>query len=334
MKKAFCVLSIIVLVMLIILSVFSLKTVQVGEVGVKTRLLPLTGKTGISKKTLKTGLYFIIPFAEKLDTFNTRVQKLDFVAPENLKRKKNDHNIYVQTSDGTFVYVDATLIFRIDPDNAYKTLSTLGHAYVDKKVKPEFISVLKAKLGELKAEDFFHPSIREGKVKEALEELNTRLKANGIKAVNILIRDYFYSNDYENAIKEKKIADQMKLLNRVKTDVAKKYAEMKKTESFGDALAKVEIERGNAEAKKIIADGENYLKIKQAEAKKLIETAKAKGDALIEKAFTGQGGKNIVGLQMADVLKGLDRIIIQSGGKNGVNPLDVNSLLKLSGVKK
>ncbi len=334
MNKVLSVVIIVLLIILIPFAYFSFKQVKIGEVGVKTRLLPVTGRTGISKKTLKTGLYLIIPFAEKLDVFNARIQKLDFVAPENMKRKKNNQNIYVQTSDGTFVYVDATLLFKVDEENAYKLLATLGHNYVEKKVRPEFISVLKAKLGELKAEDFFNPEIREAKVKEALDELNKRLEENGIKAVNILVRDYFYSEDYENAIKEKKIADQIKLLNQVKTIAAQKYAELKKTEAYGDALAMVELEKGNAEAKKILADADNYLKIKQAEAKKEIETAKAKGDALIRKAFAGQGGKNIVGLEMAEVLKGLDKIIIQSGGKKGVNPLDVNSLLKLSGVKK
>ncbi len=334
MSKTLGVFIIILLIILIPFAYFSFKPVKVGEVGVKTRLLPITGGRGISNKTLKTGLYLVIPFAEKLDLFNARIQKLDFVAPQNMKRKKNSQNIYVQTSDGTFVYVDATLLFKVDENNAYKLLATLGHNYIDKKVRPEFVSVLKAKLGELKAEDFFNPEVREAKVKEALEELNKRLEENGIQAVNILVRDYFYSEDYENAIREKKIADQIKLLNKVKTIAAQKYAELKKTEAYGDALANIELEKGNADAKKIEADADNYLKLKQAEAKKVIETAKAKGDALIQKAFAGQGGKNIVGLKMAEVLKGLDRIIIQSGGKNGVNPLDVNSLLKLSGVKK
>ena len=334
MSKTFSVIIILLLIILIPFAFFSFKTVKVGEVGVKTRLLPLTGKPGISKKTLKTGLYLIIPFAEKLDKFNARIQKLDFVAPENMKRQKNNQNIFVQTSDGTFVYVDATLLFKVDEENAYKLLATLGHNYVNQKVRPEFISVLKAKLGELKAEDFFNPEKRETKVKEALDELNKRLEKNGIKAVNILVRDYFYSKEYEEAIKEKKIADQIQLLNIVKTEQAKQLAELKKTEAYGDALAKVELEKGKAEAKKINADADNYLKTKEAEAKREIEMAKAKGDALIQKAFVGQGGKNIVGLEMADVLKGLDKIIIQSGGKNGVNPLDVNSLLKLSGVKK
>ncbi len=334
MAKKISVIIVILLIILIPFTFFSLKKVEVGEVGVKTRLLPLTGKPGIAKKTLKPGLYLVIPFAEKIDIFNARVQKLDFVAPENMKRKKNNQNVYVQTSDGTFVYVDATLLFKVDNDKAYRLLSTLGHNYVERKVRPEFISVLKAKLGELKAEDFFNPDKREGKVKEALEDLKKRLSDNGLLPLEILVRDYYYSEDYEKAIKEKKIADQMKLLNIAKTKAAKSYAELKRVEAMGDAAAKIELERGKAEAKKILADADNYLKIKKAEAEKAIKTAQAEGDTLIQKAFAGIGGKRMVALEMADVLKGLDKIIIQSGGKNGVNPLDVNSLLKLSGVKK
>jgi len=50
--------------------------------------------------------------------------------------------------------------------------------------------------------------------------------------------------------------------------------------------------------------------------------------------MTGPGGQRIVALQMADVLKGLDKIVVQSGGKQGVNPLDLKSLLKMTGVEK
>jgi len=100
------------------------------------------------------------------------------------------------------------------------------------------------------------------------------------------------------------------------------------------AMAKVEGARGDAEAEKINADARLYLELKKAEADQLIQIAKANGDALIADAMAGPGGQRIVALQMADVLKGLDKIVVQSGGKQGVNPLDLKSLLKMTGVEK
>ena len=324
----------ILLLILVPLLVLGLKRVDRGEIGVKTRLFPITGARGIEQEALKPGLYLILPFAEKLDIFSGRIQKLELTSlPDQGDRSGND-NVDIQTSDGTTIYVDATLLFRVVPAGAARLLATLGHDFLQRKVRPEFIAVLKYKLGELNAEGFYNAELREKKSKEALAEFNRRAKSNGIEAVQLLIRDFHYQPEYEKAIENRKLADQTTLLNQSRSASSKEAAEVARIQAKGAAMAKVEIARGNAEAEKIRADAKLYLELKQAEADQLVQTAKAKGDALIAKAMAGPGGQRIVALQMAEVLKGLDKIVVQSGGKQGVNPLDLKSLLKLTGVGK
>lgn len=313
---------------------YGIKTVNQGELGVKTRMFPITGEKGVAEKGYGPGMYFILPFAEKIDIFNGRIQKLELTARTNQGDKKNTDDVYVQTSDGTFIYVDSTLLYKINREKAPNLLKSLGHKYLQLKVRPEFIAVLKYKLGQLKAEDFYNAELREQKIIEVKNELNKRFENNGIEAIQILIRDYHYKEGFENAIQKRKLADQLTLLNHSKAKASEQASERAKIEAMGIAMAKVEIERGNSESKKLRADADAYVEIKKADALKLIKLAEANGDKLIEKALSGLGGKNIVGMEMAEVLKGLDRIIIQSGGKNGINPLDIESLLKLTGVEK
>ncbi len=324
----------ILLLIIVPLFVLGLKKVDRGQIGVKTRLLPITGIKGIEKTALKPGLYLILPFAEKLDTFSGRVQKLELTSVPGQGDRSDKDNVDIQTSDGTTIYVDATLLFRIMPTGAARLLSTLGHDFLKRKIRPEFIAVLKYKLGELNAEEFYDAEKRERKAKDALAEFNRRTAPNGIEAFQILIRDFHYQPEYEKAIENRKLADQTTLLNQSRSASSKEAAEVARIQAKGVAMAKVEVARGNAEAEKIRADARLYLELKKAEADQLVQTAKAKGDALIANAMTGPGGRRIVALQMAEVLKGLDKIVVQSGGKQGVNPLDLKSLLKMTGVEK
>ncbi|NOZ13128.1 MAG: prohibitin family protein [Acidobacteria bacterium] len=334
MRKKVLGFFLILLLIIVPVLVLGLKKVERGEIGVKTRLFPVTGKKGIEQKALNPGLYLILPVAEKLDIFPGRIQKLELTSVPGRGDRPGNDNVDIQTSDGTTIYVDATLLYRVAPSGAPRLLSSLGHDFLRRKVRPEFIAVLKYKLGELNAEGFYNAEERESKAKEAMAEFNRRLKSNGIEAVQLLIRDFHYQPEYEKAIEDRKLADQTALLNKSRSASSKAAAEVARIQAMGKAMAKVEAARGDAEAKKIRADARLYLELKQAKADQLIQTAKAKGDALIAKAMAGPGGQRIVALEMVDVLKGLDKIVVQSGGKQGVNPLDLKSLLKLTGVEK
>lgn len=332
MAKRMLGLAIILLAILVPLLVFGLKTVERGEIGVKTRLFPITGTKGIAEESLKPGMWLILPFLERIDIFSGRMQKLELTAiPDQGDRTRSD-SVYIQTSDGTAIYVDATLLYRVVPEGAPGLLATLGHDYRERKVRPEFIAVLKARLGELSAEAFYNVEQRIAQAEAAREEFNNRMAENGIEAVHVLIRDYQYRKEFENAIQQRKLADQLTLMNMSRATASEQASELARIEARAVAMAGVEVQRGKSEAEKIKADARKYLALKKAEGVQLVETARAEGDALIEQALAGAGGRRAAALEMVEVLKGLDRIVVQSGGENGVNPLSLPQLLKLTGV--
>jgi hypothetical protein len=45
-------------------------------------------------------------------------------------------------------------------------------------------------------------------------------------------------------------------------------------------------------------------------------------------ALVGAGSENMVGLRMAEVLKGMKVLVLPSDGANGFNPFDMTSMLK------
>jgi len=76
-----------------------------------------------------------------------------------------------------------------------------------------------------------------------------------------------------------------------------------------------------------------YRRKKVSEGSRIIAVAEAEKQKMINDAYQGQGSERLVGLQWARVLSGLDTIVLESGGPNGFNPLDINSLMKQLNLK-
>ena len=91
--------------------------------------------------------------------------------------------------------------------------------------------------------------------------------------------------------------------------------------------------RDSAEVEKLRAQADLYERKKAAEGKLLVELADAKGTGLENAALQGAGSENLVGLKMADALRGVRVIVLPSDGKDGTNPLDLGDLLRKFQVK-
>ena len=60
----------------------------------------------------------------------------------------------------------------------------------------------------------------------------------------------------------------------------------------------------------------------------LVALAEARGTQLENEALQAGGAANVVGLRMAEVLDGTEVIILSTTGPSGVNPLDLDALLR------
>ena len=102
----------------------------------------------------------------------------------------------------------------------------------------------------------------------------------------------------------------------------------------GAAAVKVELARGEGEKKKIDAEGDLYSRKRRATGLLAVQLAEAEGTRLENEALRGVGAENLVGLKMADVLKGTRIIVVPTDGEGGTNPLDLKSALRRFDVKE
>ena len=208
-----------------------------------------------------------------------------------------------------------------------------GKLYEDSLVIPRSEQILRKRLGELDAEEFYSVQKRGARVALALSDPNTELNPAGIKVLDIYVRRYDYDARYQHAIEQRKIQDQSVFKNMAEADMATANAEKDKVAAQGDAAVKVELSRGEGEKRKRLAGAELYEREKRAAGELLVKLAEAEGVKLENSALQGSGSEAMVGLKMADVLRNTKVIVIPTDGPQGTNPLDLKRALERFDVR-
>ena len=307
--------------------------VKPNEYGIKQ--INIGFKRGIQRHVYEAGLHFIMPFGfEVMHRFPKNIQVFELTnspttAALGARLAKAAH---IQTSDGFFVDVDVSIPYHIiDPYQVITTIGT-GKLYEDNGIVPRSEAKLKEALGEMTAEEFYNSPLRAQKATKAKELLNKELHGKGLEVVNVLVRYFYYSEEFQRNIEEKKLKDQLVFTNQSKAKASGEEAIVRKVREEGEAKIRVKLEEGKAYVMKKIAEKDLYVRSKRAEADLLVKLAEAKKTELINTAYQKQGSEKLIGLKMAEVYKGLDLIILPSGGERGINPLDLQNSLRLFGV--
>lgn len=323
-----------VLVGVILIYNLFLTYVQPNAYGIK--VIQIGMSRGVQEKVYEAGLHFVLPFIQKMHRLPKDIQVLELTdtRASAARNARWDNAAHIQTSDGFYVDVDVSILYRItDP---YKVFTKIGpgNLFEDNGIIPKAEPTLKAKLGELTTEEFYNSPLRVQKTEAAKEMLNAELQPKGLHVDNVLVRYFRYSPEIQRNIEEKKLKDQLVFKNQAEARAATEVAALQKIEQEGKVIVSVAMEQGKAYRTRKIAEKDLYVRKKKAEANLLVKLAEAEKSRLKNEALKGKGAERMVGLRMADVLKGLDIIILPSDGPSGVNPLDLDSALKLFDVRK
>jgi regulator of protease activity HflC (stomatin/prohibitin superfamily) len=300
-----------------------------NEVGVKQVIVG--SKKGILPEVYYPGVHWVSPGTERMYVFPADIQLLNLTNDAS-ERGKAEQTIRpplnIQTSEGYTVTVDLSVAFRIEDPYKVMTVAGPGRLYEESLVFPRAEQILRKRLGELDAEQFYDVKLRTERVQKALEELNADLLPVGVRVVQVFVRRYAYDARYQQAIEQRKIQDQTVFKNQAEAELATATAERDRIAAVGAAAVKVELARGDGEKKKLEAEADLYTRKRHAGGELAVQLAEAEGTRLENEALRGAGAENLVGLKMADVLKGTRIIIVPTDGESGTNPLDLKAALK------
>lgn len=315
-----------VIVGLLFFLLFSYQTffiyVKPNEVAIKQVKIGIN--RGIQEKVYTTGIHLVIPGINLFHVFPKDLQVFDLSRIQNQTSSRFiDKSAHIQTSDGFYVDVELSIIFKIvDPYKVIKTIGP-GELFFLNGILPKTEPVLKETLGKLTTEEFYNPYLRVEKMNEAKDKLNAELNEKGIAVEQVLIRYFKYSDEIQRNIEEKKLKDQLIFKNRAEARAATQAAQLQKIIQEGEATILVELEKGNAYQLTKKAEEELYVRTQHAKGDLLVKEAEAYKTKLKNRALKGSGSENLIGLEMAKVLEGVQVIVLPSDGPHGVNPLDL-----------
>jgi len=297
-----------------------------------------TGAPGIHSNIYGTGIQWRLPGCEKFLIFPKSIRavtlhakgKVDEVAEQFVRHEDAAH---IQTSDGFFINLDVSILYRvIDP---YKVVREFGAGVIYEQngiifqAEPTF----KATMGTLHPEDFFDATKRVAKQEEARDRFNDFLVPRGLRVEHVLIRYPQYHEAVQARIEARNIQEQTKQKNTEEAKLAQATALLREVEKQGEANLSIKLMEGSNYVTRLTAQMDSYRRIKASEANRVIALAEAEKQRMINEAYQGMGADKLIGLEWAKVLSGLDTIVLESGGPNGFNPLDVEMMMKRLKIK-
>ncbi len=319
-----------VVVALVVLLLFVAKTIRIQEVSGEQVGFLLNRITGNIQVIDRSGKQIYNGLTKDFYVMEKTLQTLEMTEQIGRGDRAERDDLKIKTVDGSDVYVDLKVQYRINTDMAREIILTSGPGdqYKKKWARDYIRSISRNYLGELTTEEFYDSNKRDAKVDLARAECNKRLERFGIRVDHILIprRPHFYA-EYEEMIKKKKEADQTVQAQQSKALAAKQKQEtmtvqetniknvaveqfegqMQQKIIAAEAEAGKTMKQGDAyyEQKTIAAEAEFYQLEKRAEAIKAQKAAEAAGIKALREALEGPGGANMVKLEYARKLKGL-----------------------------
>lgn len=323
------------IVIALLSSTFMLEYIKPNEFGIKVVRIGI--ERGVQKKVYPAGFHIVLPFGiEKMFRLPKNIQVLELTNhPEHAARSTRiEKAAHIQTSDGFFVDVDVSILYRIaDPFKVFTVIGP-GNLFEQNGIIPQAEPKLKDAMGELTTEEFYNSPLRVEKTEAARKILNEALNPKGLMVEQVLVRYFTYSKEIQKNIEEKKLKDQLVFKNQAEARAAIEEATLKKIEQEGKAAVRVELEKGKAYTTRRRAEKDLYVRKNKANGDLLVKLSEAERVRLKNEALQGLGAKRMIGLKMAEVYRGLGTIVLPSDGPAGVNPLDLNNALKLFDIRK
>jgi regulator of protease activity HflC (stomatin/prohibitin superfamily) len=242
-----------VLVLAIILTVLGagLVFVEPDERGVVITI----GKGGILPDALEPGIHWIIPFVQRVERYSIARATYTMATSTGEGQVQGDDSIQARTKDGQQVFIDASVIYSVDPSKLVNLHITWKHTYEDNVVRPVARAAIRDAVAQYGVEEIV--STKRAELEQTIsEDIQQGLSTNNLKMVQFLLRNIRFSDEYAAAVEQKQIAEQQAQQAKFVVESKKQEAEQARQVAQGQADAAVIAAKGAAEARVIQAEAE------------------------------------------------------------------------------
>jgi len=239
-KKSYIIYIIIALIGLFII-IDGLVSVPAGHVAV----IYDRGR-GVLDEAYDEGLHLKIPFWQVAYIMDTRLQSYTMsIAPGEGQKYDND-SIESLSKDGQKVFIDVTLQYRINKNDAPKIFQQVGIDYEQKVIRPGARNIIRDIITGYDSTKLFTQETRTEAQLKMLEQLKTDYAKNNVSLEDVLLRNIQFSEIYLQSIEDKLVAQQ----KIQKAEFERQEAEKKKETKIIEAQAEAEAIRLKGETLK------------------------------------------------------------------------------------
>lgn len=210
---------------------------------------------GYREDILQPGLHWVIPYAENVVRYSisktTYTMSIDSMEGE----VKGDDSIAARTADGQEVYIDASIIFSLDPNEILDVHIIWQDRYINGLVRPTVRGVIRDAVSQFRINEVY--STRRAELIEQMRaDLNKRFDENGILLSDFVLRNITFTPEYAASIEQKQIAEQRAQEAEYVVEQRKQEAEQARQVAEGTKDASIIEAEGRAESRIIEAEAE------------------------------------------------------------------------------
>jgi regulator of protease activity HflC (stomatin/prohibitin superfamily) len=233
---------VVVLGLLMIFSTFG--TIDAGERGVHTRFSNVVG-------IKDPGLYFKLPFIDKIRTFNVKTQVVSYEREEPLEAASKDLQA---------IQIATVVNYHLDPSAVGQIYTQYGRedVFETNVIRPTVRDTVKAVASQYTTEELV---TKRPEFTEAVRvKLNERLVDNHVIVEQVNITNFAFSPSFQAAIDAKSTAEQNALAAKNKLAQSEYEAAQRVAQAKGEAEAiRIQSQAINAQG------GEDYVNLKAIE---------------------------------------------------------------------
>jgi len=251
--------GVITILLVVLATALVLSTVSAGLVFIQPEqrgvVISAIQPAGYRLQPLQPGLRWIIPFFESVITYPISRQTYTMSIAPSEGAVQGDDSITARTSDGQEIYVDASVIFAVDPDKVVQVHIDWQTRYDQELVRPLARGVIRDVVSQYRVEQVVTTQ-RTALISQIQENMSQKLSNNGLKLIEFILRNITFSPEYAASVEQKQIAEQLAQQAAFVVEQRRQEAEQARQVAQGQADAVVINAQGAADARIIQAQAE------------------------------------------------------------------------------
>ena len=260
-----------------LVSAVLLNTVSAGLVFIQPQergvVISAVEPDGYRKTVLEPGLRWVIPYAENVKTYSISKTTYTMSIANFEGDIQGDDSIAARTADGQEVYIDASIIFSLDPKEILDVHITWQDRYIDGLIRPTVRGVIRDAVSQFRINEVY--STRRSELIELMtSNLERIMLDNGILLSDFVLRNITFTTEYAQSIEQKQIAEQ--LAQQAEYIVGQRKQEAEQARQVAEGFRDASIIEAEGRAQSVIIEAKA-----EAEALKLIAEVLAANPELL-----------------------------------------------------